>query len=156
MLLLAPLAAVLVAAAVPRAPTLAQERALRRRIVRLARIKMLERRQALLLSFLAKAHTETLLFEKATVNLGGGLEVGPTIVTLDFLGSPIVRAQVRNASTQRASALLTAHLRAANGAQMSASIMVDRLEPGTVRSIELLCPCSRAIAPTAVWWSAML
>ena len=73
-----------------------------RRRVRLARIKMFERRQAMLFEFLAKTHTESLLFEDTTVSdIGGGIVIGPTSVTLDFLGSPIVRTTVRNTSKTR-------------------------------------------------------
>jgi len=135
-------------------PSVAQERALRRRVVRLARIKMLERRQAMLFEFLAKSHTETPLFADGIEHdVGHGLFVGPTIVTLDFLGSPIVRATVRNGSSARAAPLLTAHLRTSDGAEFAVSAAVESIAPGETRHIDLECPTFAS--PVSVTWSAM-
>jgi len=134
-------------------PSVAQERALRRRVIRLARIKMLERRQAMLFAFLAKSHTETPLFADASaVDVGGGVLVGPTTVTLDFLGSPIIRATVRNASKAQVSRVLTARLRTSDGEVLRVSVALEPLEPGASRRIELLSP-SRG-RPSSVTWSA--
>jgi hypothetical protein len=136
-------------------PSVAQERALRRRVVRLARIKMLERRQAMLFEFLAKSHTERPLFADGVEHdVGYGLFVGPTIVTLDFLGSPIVRATVRNASNARAAPLLTAHLRTADGAEFAVSAAVESIAPGETRHVDMESPTFAT--PVSVTWSAML
>jgi hypothetical protein len=141
------------AAAFAAGPSVAQERALRRRVIRLARIKMLERRQAMLLAFLAKSHTETPLFENASaVDVGGGVLVGPTTVTLDFLGSPIIRAEVRNASKAQVSPVLTARLRTSDGQLLRVSVAIEALEPGATHRVELLSP-SRG-RPTALTWTS--
>jgi hypothetical protein len=143
------------AASVSAGPSVMQERALRRRLVRLARIKMLERRQAMLFDFLAKTHTESPLFEDTTVfDIGGGIVIGPTSVTLDFLGSPIVRTTVRNASKARVSPVLTVHLRMQSGDELRASTALDALEPGASRTVDMLCP-SRG-HPVSATWSAIL
>lgn len=143
-----------VATLVATGPSVMQERALRRRVVRLARIKMLERREAMLFAFLAKSHAETPLFADGVEHdLGGGVFVGPTIVTLDFLGSVIVRVTVRNASSVRAAPLLTAHLRTADGAEFAVSAAVESLEPGASRHIDVASPTFAK--PVALTWSAM-
>lgn len=135
-------------------PSVLQERALRRRVVRLARIKMLERREAMLFAFLAKSHAETPLFTDALeCGVGGGVFVGPTIVTLDFLGSAVVRVTVRNASRARVSPLLTAHLRTADGAEFAVSASVESLEPGASRTIDIASPTFAT--PVSLTWSAM-
>jgi hypothetical protein len=135
-------------------PSVMQERALRRRVVRLARIKMLERRQAMLLEFLAKSHAQTPLFaDDVEHDVGGGIFVGPTMVTLDFLGSAVVRVRVRNASHVRASPLLTAHLRTADGTEFAVSAAVEPLEPGASRQIDVASPT--LAAPVSLTWSAM-
>jgi hypothetical protein len=135
-------------------PSTLQERALRRRVVRLARIKMLERRQAMLLAFLAKSHAQTPLFaDEAQHDVGGGVLVGPTTVTLDFLGSVIVRTTVRNGSPTRASPLLTVHLRTADGAAFAVSIAVEWLEPGASRQIDVASPTFAR--PVSLTWSAI-
>jgi len=134
-------------------PSIAQERALRRRLRRLARIKMLEPRQAMLLAFLARSHTETPLFENsAAIDVGGGILVGPTSVTLDFLGSPIIRADVRNASKVQVSPVLTARLRTSDGQLLRVSVAIEPLEPGATRRVELLSP-SRG-RPTSLTWTS--
>jgi len=143
------------AASVSAGPSVMQERALRRRLVRLARIKMLERRQAMLFEFLAKTHTESPLFEdNAVSDIGGGIVIGPTSVTLDFLDSPIVRTTVRNASKARVSPVLTVHLRMQSGDELRASTALDALEPGASRTVDMLCP-SRG-HPVSATWSAIL
>jgi hypothetical protein len=133
-------------------PSVMQERALRRRVVRMARIKMLERREAMLFDFLAKAHTETPLFEdRAIASLGGGIVVGPTSVTVDFLGSPIVRAVVRNTTASPVSPLLTVTLRDATGALTRASFAIERLAPGASEKIEVLSPSHAS--PVSLTWT---
>jgi hypothetical protein len=131
-----------------------QERALRRRVVRLARIKMLERREAMLFAFLAKSHAEAPLFaDTAERDVGSGVFVGPTIVTLDFLGSAVIRVTVRNASGVRASPLLTAHLRTADGTEFGVSAAVESLAPGVSRTIDVASPTFDV--PVSLTWSAM-
>ena len=133
-------------------PSVLQERWLRRRVVRLARIKMLERREAVLFDFLARAHTETPLFvDPHVAAAGAGISIGPTTVTLDFLGSPIVRATVRNTSASRAAPLLTVTLRAADGTTSRASVLVETLDAGAARTVELLSPTRGR--PTSLSWS---
>ncbi|MBV8171417.1 MAG: hypothetical protein JO219_05745 [Candidatus Eremiobacteraeota bacterium] len=132
-------------------PSVMQERALRRRVVRLARIKMYERRETMLFEFLAKARTETPLLEDASVSsVGGGIVIGPTSVTVDFLGSPIVRSTVRNTGALPVSPLLVVTLRDAAGTLTRASIAIERLDAGASRKIELLSP-ARA-SPVSLHW----
>jgi hypothetical protein len=133
-------------------PSVMQERALRRRVVRMARIKMFERREAMLFDFLAKAHTETPLFEDSAIaTLGGGILVGPTSVTVDFLGSPIVRATVRNTTSSPVSPLLTVTMCDATGTLARASVAIERLAPGASKKIEVLSP-ARA-SPVSLTWT---
>ena len=140
-------------AEVPVRSTTTFERALRRRVVRLARIKMLERRERELREFLANTHSESPLIEDHSVSdAGAGLLVGPTIVTRDFLGYALVRAIVRNASASRRLPLLIVHLNTAAGVH-DAAVALAALESGDSRRIELIVP-TRA-APTGVHWSAM-
>jgi hypothetical protein len=132
-------------------PSTATERALRRRVVRLARIKMLERRERLLREFLANAHTETPLFEdRSTADAGGGVLIGPVAVTRDFLGEPMLRAMVRNASAATIAPLITVRVRAAEG-ERRASIALEPLAPGESRRIELVVPAR--ITLIALSWS---
>jgi len=134
-------------------PGIIQERALRRRTVRLARIVYFERREAQLIAFLTKTRTETLLFtDPAVVDAGGGIAVGPTTISIDFLGSAVVRARVRNGSAATATMLLTVTLRAADGGTARASTVLPALRPGQTRPVELTSP--QAIAPTSAIWSA--
>ena len=138
---------------VPVRSTTTFERALRRRVVRLARIKMLERRERELRKFLANSHSESPLFEDDSVSdAGAGLLVGPTIVTRDFLGDAMVRAIVRNASASRRMPLLIVHLNTAAGVH-AAALALAALDVGESRRIELIVP-TRA-TPTGVHWSAM-
>jgi hypothetical protein len=144
-----------VATLIATGPSVMQERALRRRVVRLARIKMLERREAMLFAFLAKSHAETPLFADGVEHdVGGGVFVGPTIVTLDFLGSAIVRVTVRNAAHTRAAPVLTARLRTADGTEFAVSAAVESLEPGASRQIDMASPTFAK--PISLTWSAML
>jgi hypothetical protein len=80
--------------------------------------------------------------------------IGPTSVTLDFLGSPIVRTTVRNTSKARVSPVLTVHLRTQSGDELRASTALDALEPGASRTIDILSP-SRG-HPVSATWSAIL
>lgn len=134
-------------------PGVIQERALRRRTVRLARIVYFERREAQLITFLTKTRTETPLFtDPAVVDAGGGIAIGPTTITIDFLGSAVVRARVRNGSAATATMLLTVTLRAPDGRAARASVVLPALRPGQTRPVELTSP--QAIAPTSALWSA--
>jgi hypothetical protein len=134
-------------------PGVIQERALRRRTVRLARIVYFERREAQLITFLTKTRTETPLFtDPAVVDTGGGIAIGPTTITIDFLGSAVVRARVRNGSSATATMLLTVTLQAADGRTARASTVLPALRPGQTRPVELTSP--QPIAPTSAIWSA--
>ena len=136
----------------PIGPSTATERALRRRIIRMARIKMLERRERELREFLANAHSESPLFEDRSVaDVDTGVLIGPTIVTRDFLGAIMVRAIVRNRSATPRMPLLTVHLDTSQG-ERDATIALRGIAPGESRRIELIVP-TRA-APSGVRWSA--
>jgi len=136
----------------PIGPATSAERALRRRVVRLARIKWLERRERELREFLARARSESPLFEQRSVDdLGAGILVGPTIVTRDFLGDAFVRAIVRNAAAVARAPLLTVHLTTLSG-ERDATIALDPMAPGASRRVELLVVTHAA--PTGVRWSA--
>jgi hypothetical protein len=81
----------------------------------------------------------------------GPLEIGPTLVGVDFLGSPIVRATVANHSSTKITALLVAHLADGGGRESAASVAVSNIDPGESRTVELLCPAS--LRPTALRWT---
>jgi hypothetical protein len=131
--------------------SIAAERIERRRAVRLAIIAALTRREAALEDFLITTSSETpLLAVRETVTLGS-LEVGPSLVGLDFLGSPTVRATMRNRSTRRITALIVAHLTYSGGPESLASIAIDGLGPGESRHVVLLCPS--VVRPTALHWT---
>lgn len=135
-------------------PSLTQERILRRRVARLARLALLERRKALLQEFVVRAATETPAFRDDRVTeVGPGIIVGPATVTIDFLGSPVIRVRVRNASTVVATPLLVARLRAADGSEASAALAVRPLGPGESRVLEAACP--RSLTPVSVRWEAL-
>jgi hypothetical protein len=135
----------------PRDISIAAERIERRRAVRLAIIAALTRREAALEDFLVTTATETPLLAVREPVSEGPLEIGPTVVGIDFLGSPIIRSTVRNRSTTSVSALLVAHL-ANGGREAAASVAVSAIGPGESRKVELLCPCS--LQPTAMHWTA--
>ncbi len=134
-------------------PGVIAERALRRRLVRLARIAYFERREAQLTAFLTKTRTESPVFDDpAIANAGAGVSIGPTAITADFLGSAVVRARARNGSSAPVTLLVTVTLRAADGRTARASTVVRSLAPGESRSFELTSP--QAIVPVAAAWSA--
>jgi hypothetical protein len=137
-------------AAPPRDISIAAERIERRRVVRLAIIAALTRRETALEDFLATTATETPLLAIREFVAAGPLEIGPTLVGVDFLGSPIVRSTVRNRSSTRISALLIAHL-AYGGREVAASVVVSAIGPGESRRVELMCPA--ALRPTALRWT---
>ncbi len=135
-------------------PTRQAERLLRRRVVRLARIAMLERKEASLGQLLTDAATErSLLVDNRVVSVFDGVLVGPTEATVDFIGSPLIRARVKNTSPRSISVLLTAAIRGGEGPEATASLAVERLAPGEARPVELLCPA--ALTPTSIAWSAV-
>ena len=136
---------------VPVGMSTAQERLLRRRVIRLARIAMYERRQAMLSEFLARAHTlDPLLQDAQVLALAGGIEIGPTVVLRDSLGGAVVHATIRNTASVPAAPLVTVRLRGADGSEASASIALD-LAPGASRHIELAAPS--VVRPVALRWS---
>ena len=117
--------------------SIAAERIERRRAVRLAIIAALTRREAAIEDFLITTSSETPLLSIRDIARVGGLAVGPTLVGLDFLGSPTVRATVHNHSARPISALLIAHLTYSGGRESLASIAVDGLAPGESRHVNL-------------------
>ena len=137
--------------AAPRQNTLASERVLRRRVVRLALIAQLTRRESELEDFLASAETETPLMRMGKAVLSPGVEIGPTSITSDFLGSPIVRATVRNRSAALLSGVLTAHIADAGGKEIALSYAVEAVAPGASQAVELLC--SAPLMPISLRWT---
>jgi len=130
------------------------EAALRRRVGRLLQLAQLEQRAAELHDFLVRAHTETPSFIDDEIHsLVDGLRVGPTIVARDFLGSPVIRARVRNVQAFAIFAVVQAHIRGKDGATSDAAIALT-LAAGEVRSIELVCPS--AVAPDALDWTVTI
>jgi hypothetical protein len=138
-------------APVPREISVAAERIERRRVVRLAIIAALTRRESELEDFLASAATETPLLSIRESHTAGPLQIGPTFVGIDFLGSPIVRATVANHSSAKITAILVAHLADGAGRESAASVAVSNISPGEARTVELLCPAS--MLPTVLRWT---
>jgi hypothetical protein len=135
----------------PRDISIAAERIERRRAVRLAIIAALTRREAALEDFLVSTATETPVLSVRESTSLGPLVVGPTIVGVDFLGSPIIRSTVRNRSSKPVDALLVAHV-AGGGGEAVASLALRAIEPGESRRVEIMCPS--AITPTALHWTS--
>jgi hypothetical protein len=130
---------------------IATERVIRRRVVRLAVIAALTRRETALEDFLALTATETPLVRLDAATELSNMEVGPSSIALDFLGSPIVRARVRNRSRSAFTGLIIAHVEDAAGKNVDLSYAVDSIAPGESRSIEMLCPAQ--ITPVALRWT---
>jgi hypothetical protein len=127
--------------------------ALRRTVVQLTRLALLQRRQALLHEFLVRADTETPLFRDASVRTPiPGLLVSATFVSRDLVGSPIIRARVTNRGPAMASIVLTADLADAKGVAGLASVALT-LQPAETRTVELLCPSD--LVPVSLHWSAV-
>lgn len=135
----------------PRELSIAAERIERRRVVRLAIIAALIRRETELENFIALATTESPMLSVREPTPAGPLEIGPAIVDVDFLGSPIVRAIVRNRLSAPFTGVLVAHLVYGEGRESTASVAVSNIGPGESRRVELLCPA--ALRPTALHWS---
>jgi hypothetical protein len=135
----------------PRQVPIATERVVRRRIVRLAVIAALTRRETALEDFLAQTETETPLVRLDTATSLSDVEIGPSSIANDFLGSPIVRARVRNRSRQIFTGLLIAHVEDAAGKKVDLSYAVDSIAPGESRSIEMLCPAQ--MTPVSLRWT---
>ena len=131
--------------------TVAAERAERRRVVRLAIVAALIRRETELENFIATASTESPLITLREPTPAGPLAIGPSIVTVDFLGSPIIHAIVRNRSSTQFTGLLVAHLVYGAGQESAASVAVSTIAPGQSRRVELLCP--DVLRPTALHWT---
>lgn len=132
----------------------AAETAAQRRIARMLRLAQLEQRERRLHDFVVRARTETpSFFDAQTQPLASGLEVGPTLVTRDFLGSPIIRAQVHNSLHRAIVVVLQAHIAADHGRIADAAIAVS-LGANERRSVELLCPS--ALTPATLRWTATI
>ncbi len=130
----------------------AAELALRRRVARLLRMAMLERREAELRDFVIAARTETPAFTDGAVHeLDAGLAVLSATVTKDFLGSPIVRARVIDHRQVKLSAVLELHVRSRDGQEGSA-VAIVQLRPGEETTVELFCP--RALDAAQLTWKA--
>lgn len=127
------------------------ERVERRRLVRLAIVAALIRRETELENFIASATTESPVLTSHEVTPAGPLEIGPSIVAVDFLGSPVIRAIVRNRSSMQFTGLLVAHLVYGAGQESAASVAVSNIAPGQSRRVELMCPA--VLQPTALHWT---
>ena len=109
-------------------------------------------RRELLHDFLVQAGTQRPAFVDAHIaDAGFGLRIGPTSVDVDFIGSPIVRAHVTNATSHPVDALVVATVEDARGSSARASMWIERLAAHESRAIELFCP--QALEPVAVHWS---
>lgn len=135
----------------PRQTPIATERLIRRRVVRLAVIAALTRRETALEDFLAQTETETPLVRLDSKAILSDVEIGPSSVALDFLGSPIVRARVLNRSHQAFTGLVIAHIEDAAGNDVDLSYSVESIAPGESRSIEMLCPSQ--MTPISLRWT---
>ena len=131
---------------------LTAERMLRRRVVRMAHLAYLERKQTVLAEFLQRAETETPVFRDDRRVAFGAITIGPTVVTRDFLGSAVIRARVRN-DGEAAFVLITALLRSPTSGRAEATSAVNLSAHGALRTIELECPPS--LAPESVEWSVI-
>jgi hypothetical protein len=120
---------------------------------RCLRLRLIERREALLHDFLVRADTEAPQFsDPRSYRIDRDVAVGPTVVTRDFVGSPIIRARVTNLTGADVSFLLSATLESPRGEHSGASAVVF-LRAGETRTVELLCPDQ--LAPRALTWSTM-
>jgi hypothetical protein len=130
-----------------------EETALQRRVARMARLTLLVRREALLHDFLIAANTETpVLRDDATHALAPGVAISSTIVTLDFIGSPIIRARVRSLLATAQALELVAEIVDAGGGRGRAATTLT-LQPGETRIVELLCP--EKLSPASLIWSTV-
>ncbi len=117
----------------------------------MTKLALLVRREALLHDFLVAASTETpLLRDDATHRLSVGIEISKTSVTLDLLGSPIVRARVTSRAASTQTVVLVADLVDAHGAH-GRSAAALALRPAETRIVELLCPAK--LSPISLIWS---
>jgi len=124
----------------------------RHRIARLSSLARLEQRERQLRDFIIAARTETPSFADDEAHaLAIGLSIGPTIVTRDFLGSPVIRARVRNTRPNAIFAVLEANITSVDGRSVRAASAVS-LQPHESRTVELLCPA--ALVPATLVWSA--
>jgi len=125
---------------------------LRRRIGRLLHLAQLEQRERDLHYFLIRVRTETrALIDDEVHTLDVGLQIGPAVVTRDFLGNPIIRAQIHNLQPHAVFALIEAQVRSNDGHTGSAAVALS-LAAGDNRIIELACP--NGILPSALTWTA--
>jgi hypothetical protein len=132
-----------------RDPAAAAERLLRRRVVRMARIAYLERKQAMLAEFLARAETEQPVLRDDRRLVFGPISIGPAAVTRDFLGSPVLRVRVRN-DGGAVFALITARLRSATHATVEATAAVRLLAKEETREVQIEFP--QDFAPLSIDW----
>ncbi len=125
---------------------------LQSRVAKMTRLAILMRREAMLHDYLIRATTETPVFrDDASYHLDPGIIVRATRVTVDFIGSPIVRARISNLSALPQSVLLQALLASIDGATAQTAVEVF-LQPGETRTIEMLCPAR--IVPASLTWSS--
>jgi len=114
---------------------------------------LLALRGEMLHDFLVRAGTQSPAFtESRTIDAADGVRIGPASVDVDFLGSPIVRATVRNSSQRTIDLLVSVTLHDAHGRTAQASTYIEHIDPGTTRAIELFSPF--ALTPSSLTWSA--
>jgi len=129
-----------------------QKTAAQAKLLRAEQTALLALRQEMLHDFLVRVGTEAPAFQDLRVQaVDGGVTVGPTAVDIDFLGSPIVRARVRNTTRQIQTLMLTAVLRAGQ-TTARATVIVDRLGSRESRAVELFVP--EAFVPKSVSWQS--
>jgi hypothetical protein len=126
------------------------------RFARVPRLTLLALRREMLHDFLVETGTEAPAFtDLRIVDAGNGIRIGPAIVTIDFIGNPIIRARVRNGEqrSRQVVVTVTAHGGASADAGTDASAIIH-LGPGESRNVELMAVS--ALIPTALTWKAMI
>jgi hypothetical protein len=111
----------------------------------------------MLQDFLVETGTEAPAFtDRRIVNAGDGILIGPAIVTIDFIGTPIIRARVRNGDHRSRQVVVTATVHAGTNtdAGTDASAIIERLGPGESRDVELMV--GSALMPIALTWKVMI
>jgi hypothetical protein len=121
------------------------------------RLTLLALRREMLHDFLVETGTEAPAFtDRRIVDAVNGIWIGPAIVTIDFIGTPIIRARVRNGEQRSREVVVTATVHAGNNASAGtdASAIIERLGPGESRDVELMV--DSALVPNAVTWKVMI
>jgi len=95
-------------------------------------LALLARREAMLHDFLVEIGTERPAWQDPQVyQVANGISIGPASVDIDFVGNPVIRARITNATTEPLDLVVSLD-------RAHASTLVERLQPGESRTIELL------------------